>query len=458
MKQISAAPPNKIASTEHRINKSVRSPVAVTNNNNHNVQQSIHNSKMVSNECKKNITTNHTRRLLDFIQKQKTTKDSSAAKHQQNEIVINSKSNNKRCEKLINSNDASNNNGINRINSKVACTSGIDRKDKKFSSSSSSAVATPIPISTKDGKSISHMGNHLTPFVSPSKRSIQHHDYQNLVDDASKAILSAAMAVATKTSTITTTTSASSSSILNGPKRNSNRNQKNGTYDSVVNPYDNRYIVVDGNNNHNHNGNNNNRKIYNDKDSNGNNHRIGSSGLVASPIYRHFGDTNLLRNNNGKSMINYNGRSVSSTSLATTALANDNNNSSMLYDKNRTKSIGQDIDCIYPEAKRIQHDKHGRIIRADIFPIASSNSYVTNSNLTNDTGFSSMDADNTSNVTPTITKNPNQHLYSACNQIHCLNYDVKNRIKMFDVDTTTACQQPLCHNNYKFYDKTHEKR
>lgn len=437
-KVISAA--NRIAANE----ANNRFAKGMTANHDNVLHSSNKAPTVITTQQLPNSTSNQSHRLLKFIQKQKTTvttamsssttsattKESSA---KLSADAITAKSANKKNEKVINSNDALN--GGHRMQA-----NGMDRNGNHHHISKKSTPTKEIQPTTN------HVDkNNVSQFV-PSKRIIQHHDYQNLVDNASKAILSAAVAVKA------TSGLSSKMAIPNADhKRNSNLNNKNSTYDSVVIPYDGKY-GVDKNNNSNHNKNNNGNRKRGEKESTRNE--------STPPIYRHFGDTHAQRNLPIRSSINFNGRSMSSTSLATTATANDN--IPITYDKKRTKSVGQNMDCVYAP-NELRHKGNAKMacrqnLNADLFPITSTNAnaYITNSNLTNDTGFSSMDADNTSNVTPSTKITANQPLYSAYNQMHRISYDVKNRIKMFDVDATPY--QPACHTNYKFYDKSNENR
>lgn len=263
--------------------------------------------------------------------------------------------------------------------------------------------------------------NNAMPFI-PSKRIIQHHEYQNLVDDVTPT-------------------------IVNGFRKRETQKTKyseHGTYDSIIPMPDNRY--VDNNIN--------NRKNRKERETNCN-------GSSAGPVYRHFGDTNLLRSN-GKSPLNYNNRlnkSSSTTSLATTATTAIVDTSPIYGNRYRTRSFGQDIDCSHSDQKLSSIDKH-RVRSTDSFNPMASNPYIT-SNLTNDTGFSSMDADNSSTITPTnkitnkTTSKIQQNYYAAFNQVRCMNYDVKNRIKMFDVVDRSAAYRPVvCHKNYKLVGKS----
>lgn len=321
-------------------------------------------------------------------------------------------------------------------------------------------------ISASAGDLSSINQNQKMPFV-PSKRMIQHHEYQNLVDDVTP-------------------------SIVNGLRKRETSRQRHksehGTYDSIVPMPDNRY--VDNNNNQQQQ-----QKQQMKRESNRTGVSAGAgtgaSGqqMVNGPVYRHFGDTNLMRNHNGKSPINHNrnlmNKSNSTTSLATTAICGGGgegssaggDSSSSIYNSNqyRTRSIGQDIDQhSYPDAKmaavaadKLNNNNHSnqnaiRSTTTDTFNPMASNPYIT-SNLTNDTGFSSMDADNSSTITPNNHKisdktnkinatNPNNNNYysAAFDQIQRMNYDVKNRIKMFDVVDRSAAYRPVvCHKNYK---------
>lgn len=318
-------------------------------------------------------------------------------------------------------------------------------------------------ISTSAGDLNSINQNQKMPFV-PSKRTIQHHEYQNLVDDVTP-------------------------SIVNGLRKRETSRQRHksehGTYDSIMPMSDNRY--VDNNNNQQHQHQQQQPQQQMKRESNRTsvtNASAGSGGqqMVNGPVYRHFGDTNLMRNHNGKSPINHNrnlmNKSNSTTSLATTAICGGGgssaggDSSSSIYNSNRyrTRSIGQDIDQhSYSDGKiaadKLNNNRNG--IRSttamptttDTFNPMASNPYIT-SNLTNDTGFSSMDADNSSTITPTNRKisdktnktnatNSNNNYYSAFDKIHRMNYDVKNRIKMFDVVDRSAAYRPVvCHKNY----------
>lgn len=320
-------------------------------------------------------------------------------------------------------------------------------------------------ISTSTGDLNAINQNQKMTFV-PSKRTIQHHEYQNLVDDVTP-------------------------SIVNGLRKRETSRQRHksehGTYDSIMPMPDNRY--VDNNNNQQQQQHQQQMKRESNRTSGVAGTGTGAKGqqMVNGPVYRHFGDTNLMRNHNGKSPINSNrnlmNKSNSTTSLATTAICGGGgssaggDSSSSIYNSNRyrTRSIGQDIDQhSYSDAKmaadKLNNNNSNRngirsttamAATTDKFNPMASNPYIT-SNLTNDTGFSSMDADNSSTITPTnhnISKktnktnatNPNNNnYYSAFNQIRRMNYDVKNRIKMFDVVDRSAEYRPIvCHKNYK---------
>lgn len=300
----------------------------------------------------------HTRRLLDFIQAQKAT-----AKDRRPALMDNI-TNGKiysQPQKAIN--------GHQRDGVRNGC---IENSRKK----------SQIEMKTRAGDN---------PFV-PSKRLIQHHDYQNLVDDSKAARATAAAAK--------TTITAATPSI---PVQSNRNRYDNCTYDSVHNTKG----LVDKNNN----------RKYNDNE------------RTKAPIYRHFGDTNLLRskgkqspthnnamNNNNNNMNN--NICGSSISLATTEP------SLATFDKYQKA-----IKCsAYPDGQRSNADNLQLAQRIDAFPV------VSTSHLTNDTGFGSMDA--ASIVTPQAKSKANNN--SKSNNFHmpfqCVNYNVKNRIKMFDVD------------------------
>lgn len=228
------------------------------------------------------------------------------------------------------------------------------------------------------------------PFI-PSKRIIQHHDYQNIVDDAK----------------MTKTVSAPSAAPLISSPKNRNR-YDNCIYDSVANTKG----LMDKNNN---------RKYERTK----------------TPIYR-FGDTNLLRK--GKN---------SPSKCNPLNNENNNNNNKDISDNNKSNN-GSSLSLAITEPSMASFDKYQKVIkctqysdekhlnvnnqqitqRSDAFPNVSS-SYATR-NLTNDTGFGSMDTDAASIVT---NSKPNKSTKTNHFQLpfQCINYNVKNRIKMFDV-------------------------
>lgn len=282
-----------------------------------------------------------TRRLLDFIQKQKSNS------HDQRTT---SKSTT-----TANGKTSSPQKPINEIRN------GYERK-----------AAAQIEVKSKP--------NAAHPFV-PSKRIIQHHDYQNLVDD-------------TKT--------ASPSSSTATPRNRYN----NYTYDSIFDGES----CVDKNN------------------INNNNRRINECERTKTPIYRHFGDTNVMRS---KGKIHYN--EMNNNCANNVSLAIGIEPSIPNIDKHQKL-----IKCTaYPAEMKQNSSDHRQ--RNDVFP----NSYVT-SNLTNDTGFASIDTD-PSSIVRSKSNNNNFHL-----PFHCVNYNVKNRIKMFDVDPSSY--RKLANN------KIHEKR
>lgn len=259
---------------------------------------------------------------------------------------------------------------------------GVDNNRKKITNN-----AAQIDIKTRSNDKAAH------PFV-PSKRIIQHHDYQNLVDDTKTTAMAAAAAAVASTS-IT----------------NRGRYADSCTYDSVVDCYN-----VDRNNN---------RKQYNDE-------------RTKAPIYRHFGDTNLMRANKCKQYNELNNNNNQQQQPKRTS-TNANNNTTVeltmaSFDKHHHH---QKLIKYHPDVRQ-RINSNGIALandpnRNDIYP----NSYVT-TNLTNDTGFASME-DAASIVThkptsksSTSTKSNNFHL-----PFHCINYNVKNRIKMFDVDVPT---------------------
>lgn len=311
------------------------------------------------------------RRLLDFIQKQK------AGAHDQRQ--------------------RSNNNGkiysqpiqkpINGMRNGVG--GGVDNSNRKKITNN----AAQIDIKTRSNDKVSH------PFV-PSKRIIQHHDYQNLVDDTKTTAMAAAAVAAAAA-----TTTAASSSITNRSRYN------NCTYDSVINGYTDR---------------NNNRKQYNDE-------------RTKTPIYRHFGDTNLMRNNKCKQYneLNNNNKNVVNGGSTVTKVE-------PAIDKHHHH---QKLIKYHPDARQRINSNSGNSNdpnRNDIYP----NSYVT-TNLTNDTGFASME-DSTSIITHKPTKSSNLKSNNFHLPFHCINYNVKNRIKMFDVDQKSSYRK---HAANKIHDK-----
>lgn len=264
------------------------------------------------------------------------------------------------------------------------------------------------------------------PFV-PSKRIIQHHDYQNLVDDTktAKPFQSPAAAKASASASQSIGTSAA----VGAMPMNRNRKYDNctSTYDSVDGGGGMGPRVVDKNNN-------NNRKYSDDNEPR----------RTKTPIYRHFGDTNLLRNkerqstppshyDNNNNHTSSNGNGISKPSPAT-------------YDKYQKVSKRTSA---YADVKRTTANNNNNSSnncqlmqqRIDSFPIIST-TYGT-SNLTNDTGFGSMDTDAASIAATPKAKSKTGHHYSNSNNnknnfhvpsFQCINYNIKNRIKMFDVD------------------------
>lgn len=456
---------------------------------------------------KQSTQNNHSRRLLEFIQ-QKRAKENHL---KQKDMIGNGhgrkcvsqtklESNNKR-EKAINSNDATNRNSNDCSNSsRITCPNGNGNGNNSKNKSS-------VPTS----KSISQAGNKsTTPFV-PSKRSIQHHDYSNINDVSHTTQISKVPAAAniydsatvhikngTYKSASAATNRTNSAPSFGGETCRDGSRAPPLVYNCTADNnrlHEKRYDDNNNdtsNNKHSHHGN---RltcatagltmetaaPFDNRKHNNNGINRDGSS----APIYRRFGDTNLLRHN-GKSKVNYNVLTASSDSTSTTTstalcvdqilpMPNQHNNG-----KKAVRNYAQDdtIERYLPTMKQRHHqhdstpakhinkqqsqnhapaanDKQNRLINGDIFRL-SKNHYITCS-MTNDTGFSSMDPDNASTVAPT-TKITQNHYYSPFNQIHCINYDVKNRIRMFDVDSSSSSYRPKCHNNYKSSANPHDKR
>lgn len=271
-----------------------------------------------------------------------------------------------------------------------------------------------IENNNNNNKTKTNLDNKVTqhPFV-PSKRVIQHHDYQNLVDDIKTA----------------------SPSIAN------RKRYDNCTYDSVV--------MGKG---YARNNNNNNRKHTNDYCE-----RTKAKNEQSPPIYRHFGDTTNLVRSKAKSQLynemnnNNNNCTASSLSIATTEP------STATFDKHKNLIKHQPTES-YAEVKRNNNtnnnnDDNLTSRTSDIIPT----SYVVTSNLTNDTGFASilsmdnMDTDATSIVTPNKQKSTKSIKTNKFHlPFHCINYNVKNRIKMFDVDPSPYRKHPP--------NKIHDKR
>lgn len=309
-----------------------------------------------------------TRRLLDFIQKQKSSaKDVRPA--------LGDMAMNEKCysqpQKTINGHQ----NGV--ING-CGCESG--RKKAQ------------IEIKTRANDKTAH------PFV-PSKRIIHHHDYQNLADEMKTA----------------------SQSIT---KPSNSSRYDNCTYDSVAH---NRAAYKDPNNN----------RKYND-----------SEQTKTPPAYRHFGDTNLLRSKGKQSTVQYNETNNNNNFASNLSIASTEP-SMAVFDKHQKVN-----KCPpYPDAKRINANHRQTAHRNDAFPIGSAASYVK-TNLTNDTGFTSMDTDAASIVThkpKPKSKSNNSKSNHFQLPFHCINYNVKNRIKMFDVDPLPYRQHPNNKINEKRY-------
>lgn len=197
----------------------------------------------------------------------------------------------------------------------------------------------------------------IAPFV-PSKRMIQHHDYQNVPDDTTN-----------KPNAIQT------------------------------------------------------------RDTNKINNRKHSKGLVQQ--YRHFGDTNILRNNKksmaNKTVINHENK-INGNSVGV------NRKTTCIPDGIQPYSSHQKM-CVYPEIKKQNNinNNNRAVVNGDISK-STSNQYIT-CDMTNDTGFSSLCDGDTSIIAATMTP---INLYSPFNQIKCMNIDVRDRIKMFGVDLSAS--------------------
>lgn len=293
--------------------------------------------------------------------------------------------------------------------------------------------SSQIEIKQRDGGGGGGGVNKIShPFV-PSKRIIQHHDYQNLVDDtkAAKPLQSpAAVAKASASQSI------GMSAAVGAIPMNRNRKYDNctSTYDSVD-----AGRVVDKNNN------NNNGRKYNDDN---------EPRRTKTPIYRHFGDTNLLRNKERQSTppSHYDNNNNSNSS------SGNGNSKPSLATHDKYQKVSRRTSA-YADVKRSNANNNSSNSncqlmqqRIDSFPIIST-TYGT-SNLTNDTGFGSMDTDAASIAATPKAKSKTGHHYSNSggggggvginnnnnkNNFHvpsfqCINYNIKNRIKMFDVD------------------------
>lgn len=452
-------------------------------------------------------STNHSRRLLEFIQQKKTKETNAkqkvcAGNNGQRKCVLqtklafnnsnNNNSNNANKEKPINLNGTTNNRNSNSNKTNIECSNR--RSPTKITSShdngnNSSKNKSSISVT----KSIGETSNKNPSFV-PSKRTIQHHDYQNVVDDVTSHQIP--LSVQKKSAQSISAAAGGATNALNiydsAAIVHNGNNNKNGTYKSPspkrVLAHDKRY---DDNNNDTSNGTNQNKNNNNSKH---HNNRINSD----APIYRRFGDTTNLLRNNGKSTINYNVLTTSSNSTSTTASTaivenvlpskDSNNNNKRMY----TNYAQNDNECYLksrPQPK--QHHQHNlmyspekhhanpkqshiistkittaaaaaaapngkpnSILNSDIFRLVKTQNITCN--MTNDTGFSSMDPDNSSTVTPPTKKQ--NHYYSPFNQIDCINYDVKNRIQMFDVDSSPSSYRLKCHNNYNSAANPHIKR
>lgn len=343
-----------------------------------------------------------TRRLLDFIQKQK-----SMAKDARTTTAFNDNDKNgqtyspqQQPPKAINGHhqrDASARNGYDEHHYQQQ-----QQQQQQYERRKKAQIESMK--SRDDDKAAPH------PFV-PSKRIIQHHDYQNLVDD-------------TKTASSPSITSKNQIPIQNLQSNQNRTRYDNGTYDSVINTKCN----VDKNNN---------RKQHNECNEKPKQQRS------KTPIYRHFGDTNLLRSKGKQSAVYYDGMNNNSSSNCGSNISLATTEPSMATFDKRTA---------YPETKRINATDINRNLRADVFSVVST-PYVT-SNSTNDTGFgSSLDTDAPSIVMhkpkskSNNSKSSNFHL-----PFHCINYNVKNRIKLFDVDPSSY------HKHAAVVNKIHDKR
>lgn len=238
-----------------------------------------------------------------------------------------------------------------------------NKKKEKVSSSSSrnvvsgNVVANKIDASTRSTQN----GNDKTcknaaPPCVPSKRMIQHHDYQNVPDDVVAA------------------------------HKDANRMQP-----------------------HNRKTNNGRAPITN---TTANTNANTSANPIASNVqrreqpqhYRHFGDTNIMRNN---------------------------------INKKSTCSYADDTIDIRPQRRTQNPNQNQRKVGA--YPEKSSPLPFIACDMTNDTGFSSLGDGDTLASSSVLTSNLFTP-YGGGQQVHqmkCMNVDVKNRIKMFGVDLST---------------------